>query len=220
MPHTKRIWDLPTRLFHWTLAASVIALVATAKVGGAAMDWHFRLGYLVLALLLFRLVWGFVGGHWSRFVNFLPLPHRTLAYLRGRAEVHEVAGHTPLGAWSVLALLLVLAVQVVSGLSTDDAISFTGPLAPHVPSGFVDWASGWHKGTGQWLVIGLVVLHVAAVLVYLLTKGRNLTRTMLTGDGPADASVPASRDSAGTRLLALVLALAAGAAAYGVYRLG
>ena len=84
--NTVRIWDLPTRLFHWLLAVSVIGLIVTAKVGGDAMNWHFRLGYVVFALLLFRLVWGFVGGRWSRFASFFPTPTRLGRYLRGQAR--------------------------------------------------------------------------------------------------------------------------------------
>ena len=97
---TVRIWDLPTRLFHWLLAASVVALVVTAKVGGNAMVWHFRLGYVVLALLAFRLVWGLVGGRWSRFASFVPTPGRLWRYLRGSSAEAESAGHSPLGALS------------------------------------------------------------------------------------------------------------------------
>ena len=81
-----RVWDLPTRLFHWVLALAVIGLVVTGKVGGNAMVWHFRLGYVVFALLLFRLVWGLVGGHWSRFVAFIYAPATLIAYLRGEGR--------------------------------------------------------------------------------------------------------------------------------------
>lgn len=220
MHPTKRIWDLPTRIFHWTLAAAVVALVVTAKNGGAAMEWHYRLGYGVLALLVFRIGWGIVGGHWSRFATFAPTPGRTVAYLRGQARPDELAGHSPLGALAVLALLAVLTVQVVSGLASDDAISFTGPLAPHVPGGFVDWASSYHKSWGQWLLLGLVAVHVLAIIFYLVVKRRNLTRAMVTGDDTLDPSLPASRDTAWTRLLAAAVAIAAGLAAYGISSLG
>ena len=82
MPHTIRVWDLPTRLFHWLLAACVIGLVVSGKIGGAAIVWHARLGYAVLALLLFRVVWGFAGGHWSRFGSFLYGPSSVIGYLQ------------------------------------------------------------------------------------------------------------------------------------------
>ena len=119
-----RIWDLPTRLFHWSLAICVIALVVTAKVGGDAMNWHFRLGYAVFTLLLFRLLWGLVGGHWSRFASFFPTPGRLARYLGGRATAHDTAGHNPLGALSVRKLDGVeetIKFPLPKGLKLDDA---------------------------------------------------------------------------------------------------
>ena len=90
-----RVWDLPTRLFHWTLAASVVGLVVSGHVGGNALVWHMRLGLLVGALLGFRLVWGLIGGRWSRFAHFVRLPGTVLRYLRGdhRAGDHFDVGH-------------------------------------------------------------------------------------------------------------------------------
>ena len=119
-----RVWDLPTRLFHWVLAACVIGSVVSAKVGGNAMVWHFRLGYAVLALLLFRLLWGVVGGRWSRFSSFICAPSTLLRYLRGQGRPgdHFHVGHSPLGALSVLSLLAVLLVQVGTGLVADDEL--------------------------------------------------------------------------------------------------
>ena len=128
MSHTVRIWDLPTRLFHWALAACIVGLVVSAKLGGNAMVWHFRLGHAVLALLLFRLVWGLVGGHWSRFAVFWVSPARLLRYVRGQVLPQDTAGHNPLGALSVFALLGAVALQVGTGLFSDDEIAFAGPL--------------------------------------------------------------------------------------------
>lgn len=206
-----RIWDLPTRLFHWLQAAAVIGLVITGKTGGNAMVWHGRLGYAVLALLGFRLVWGLIGGRWSRFASFFPTPGRLLRYLRGQARPEDTAGHNPLGAFSVLALLLVLAAQVGTGLFADDEIAFTGPLVGWVSSGLVQAATRYHKTVGQGLIIGLVALHVLAIVVYRL-RGHNLIRPMLTGDkllGDGDL-VGASADGPARWIAALiVLALAA-----------
>ena len=92
-----RIWDLPTRLFHWSLATSVIALIVTANIGGNAMEWHLRLGHVVLALLLFRVVWGLVGGHWSRFATFIPGPVRLLRHLRGQGRPRRQGRPQPAG---------------------------------------------------------------------------------------------------------------------------
>ncbi len=214
-----RIWDLPTRLFHWSLAACVIALVVTAKVGGNAMNWHFRLGYAVFALLLFRLLWGVVGGHWSRFASFFPTPGRLSRFLGGRATAADTAGHNPLGALSVLAMLTVLALQVGSGLMTDDEIAFAGPLTPLVSGETVSSMSGWHAGWGQYLVIGLVALHVLSIVVYLLRRN-NLITPMLLGDKRLAEPVPPARDSAGTRLLALLLLGVAAGVVWWVVQLG
>ena len=217
--NTVRIWDLPTRLFHWALAICVVALVVTAKVGGDAMNWHFRLGYAVLALLAFRLLWGLVGGYWSRFASFFPTPGRLARYLGGRAAPEDTAGHTPLGALSVFALLTVLTLQVGSGLMTDDEIAFAGPRTALVSGDTVSLASGWHTGWGQYLLLGLVALHVLAVLYYQLRR-KNLVRAMLLGDKQLPHPVPAARDSGGTRLLALVLVGLAAGLAYWVAQLG
>ena len=217
--NTIRIWDLPTRLFHWTLALCVVALIVTAKLGGNAMNWHLRLGYAVLALLVFRLLWGLVGGHWSRFASFFPTPGRLLRYLSGRSTPEETAGHTPLGALSVFALLGVLAVQVTTGLMSDDEIAFAGPLTARVSGDAVSAATGWHAGWGQWLVIGLVALHVLAVVYYQLRR-KGLVRAMLVGDKRLAQPVPASRDGARTRLLALLLLALGACIAWWVAELG
>ena len=198
-----RVWDLPTRLFHWMLAAAVVGLVITGKVGGNALVWHMRLGLLVLTLLGFRLVWGFIGGRWSRFASFVPAPATLLRYLRGqhRSGDHFEVGHNPLGALSVLALIGVLALQVATGLVADDEIATTGPLNRHVSSALGLAATAWHKGWGQWLLLGLAALHVAAIVAYRL-RGNNLVRPMLTGDKALPPGVPPSADSAARRVLA------------------
>lgn len=212
-----RVWDLPTRLFHWVLTIVVVALVATAKVGGAWMDWHLVLGHVALALLAFRLIWGFAGGYWSRFASFVRGPAAIWRYLRG--QNHGV-GHSPLGALSVLAMLLVLLLQVGSGLMTDDAIFHAGSLVSHVPSGWVDIASSYHKQWGQWLVLGLIALHLLAIVFYVRVKRQTLIRPMVTGDTSVDGHMPASRDGWVQRVTALVVAAVCAALALWVHGLG
>lgn len=211
-----RVWDLPTRLFHWALAACVTGAVATAWSPGSWIEWHARFGYAVGALVVFRVLWGLVGGHWSRFTSFLYGPGSMLAYLRGEAPAAHRVGHNPLGALSVFGLLAVLAAQVGTGLISDDEIAFTGPLNRLVSSAQGLSATWYHKAVGQWLVVALVVLHVAAIVFYLVRKGENLVRPMITGDKQLDTPVTASRDDAGSRLLALVLAALSGAGAWWV----
>lgn len=217
-----RVWDLPTRLFHWVLAAFFVASVVSAKIGGNAMTWHFRFGLLALALLAFRLLWGFVGGRWSRFASFVYAPATVWRYLRGRGRPgeHLDVGHNPLGSFSVFALLVLLMVQVGTGLLADDEISNIGPLNRYVSGATALAATAWHKTWGQWLLLALVGLHIAAVLVYLLKQKINLIGPMWHGDKRLGAGTPAAADSAATRGLALVLAVACAALAVWVMRLG
>ncbi|QNP58279.1 cytochrome b/b6 domain-containing protein [Paenacidovorax monticola] len=213
MAHTVRIWDLPTRLFHWSLAASVIGLVVTAKMGGNAMVWHFRLGYAVMALLLFRIVWGLVGGRWSRFSAFFYSPARLLRYLRGHGHADDSVGHSPLGALSVFALLALLGAQVGTGLLSDDEIAFAGPLTRFVSGEVVGQATGYHKDVGQYLLLALVALHVVAILYYVFARRQKLVAPMVGGDKQLPAPSPASRDDTLSRLgAAVVLGLSSGVA--------
>ena len=205
MPHLVRIWDLPTRLFHWLLALCVIGLVVSAKLG--YMDWHFLLGYAVLTLLIFRFLWGLLGGRWSRFANFIYSPASLWRYLRGRGDPAHAVGHTPTGALSVFALLLFLLAQVASGLVSNDEIASAGPLTHLVSGAWVSLATWYHRAVGQWVLISLVVLHIAAILYYLWGKRENLIRPMLSGDKVLAQATEASHDHARSRLLAAVLLL-------------
>ncbi|MDE2616005.1 MAG: cytochrome b/b6 domain-containing protein [Burkholderiales bacterium] len=212
MPHLVRIWDLPTRLFHWLLALCVIALVTTAQLG--YMEWHFRLGYAALTLLVFRLLWGLCGGRWSRFAAFVYSPVTLWHYLRGQGDPAHAVGHSPTGALSVFALLFFLLAQAGTGLFSDDEIAASGPLT-HLASGkIVSMASWYHREVGKRVLIVLVILHILAILYYLWRKRRNLVRPMVTGYKELAHAAPSSRDDARSRLLAAVLlALSAGAVA-------
>jgi cytochrome b len=212
-----RVWDLPTRIFHWLLAVCVISSIISGLRGGNALEWHMRLGYASFALLLFRIVWGLIGGRWSRFASFIYAPRTILRYLRGeqRAGEHLEVGHNPLGAFSVFGLLALLALQVGTGLFADDEIATTGPLIKYVSGATSLALTRWHKLSGQWLIVALILLHIAAIVFYLVRKKQNLVRPMIHGDKLLSAEVPASRDTAGTRLLALALiALCAGLVAW------
>lgn len=216
-----RIWDLPTRVFHLVLIACVAGLIITGEVGGEAMTLHFYLGYSVLTLVFFRIVWGLVGGHWSRFVQFVPTPAALRAYLASLRHLHAPpsAGHNPLGALSVLAMLLVLLAQVMSGLMSDDEISVTGPWTTWAPGAWIEWATRYHTEIGKTVLIALVALHVGAVLFHKYVKRDDLITPMLSGDKllPEELAhtTPVSADTWVTRTKALVvLALCA----YAVYR--
>jgi len=200
-----RVWDAPTRLFHWALTVCVVAAVVTAQIGGAAMEWHFRLGYAILTLLMFRLIWGLVGGHWSRFSAFLYRPGQVLAYLKGQTEPQHGVGHNPLGALSVFALLGFLALQLATGMFSDDEISATGPLASLVSSTWVSNATYYHAEIGKLILMALVTLHVLAIAMYFLRKRENLLRPMVTGDKTLEYDAPASEDHAQSRIKAALI---------------
>jgi cytochrome b len=210
-----RVWDLPTRLFHWALAFCFAGLLITGTVGGTAMTFHFRFGYAMLTLLLFRLVWGVLGGRWSRFSSFLFSPKATLAYLKGQGPSDERVGHSPLGALSVWALLAFLIAQVATGLVSDDEIFFAGPLTHLVSNATVSLATRYHADIGKWILLALVLLHLGAVVYYTRRKQR-LVSAMIHGDKLLVATAPPSRDDAPARLLALVILALCAAAAYGV----
>lgn len=202
-----RLWDLPTRLFHWLLAVAVAAALISAEIGGNFMDWHGRIGLLIVGLLAFRLVWGVLGSTYARFAHFFPSLTRIRIYLSGewRGE-----GHNPLGALSVFALLGILLFQVISGVFANDDIAFTGPLFDLVGKDWSDILSGWHHEIGE-LVLPLIGLHIAAILFYVHVKKQNLVKPMITGwkEGEGESAK-------GGGWLAFVVALAiAVAAVYG-----
>ena len=217
-----RVWDLPTRSFHWLLACLVLFSIVSANIGGNAMVWHMRSGYAIFTLLAFRLVWGFAGGHWSRFRTFVYAPATSLRYLRGGSLPHEHhhIGHNPLGAGSVFALLGILALQVATGLVADDEILSTGPLIKYVNSATSEIATRWHKNYGQWIIVALVVLHIGAITFYWLKRKQNLVGPMLHGDKLLGADVPPSVDNGRSRLLALAVALASALGVAAVVSLG
>lgn len=219
---TVRVWDLPIRLFHWTLVLCVIGLVVSGNVGGGAMEWHLRFGQAVLALLLFRIIWGLVGGRWSRFSSFLYAPKTLIAYLRGERKPEWTVGHNPLGALSVFALLGFLLLQVGTGLMSDDDIATTGPLTALVSGATVKLATRYHSTVGKIALIVLVLLHIGAIVFYWRRKKENLVRPMMVGDKtlPASPAVEPSRDSVASRFFAALVLAASVAFSFWVFRLG
>ncbi|ALK90784.1 cytochrome b/b6 domain-containing protein [Limnohabitans sp. 103DPR2] len=189
-----RVWDLPTRLFHWTLALLVLVLVITGNVGGNAMVWHFRCGYAVLSLLLFRLLWGFVGGHWSRWRQLSCTPSALRQYFSAQSSQQRYLGHNPIGSLSVIALMSLLLLQVATGLFSDDEIANAGPLTVWVSESIVSMTTQWHKGFGKGFVLLLIAIHVGAILWYFVKKKENLSRAMLWGDKSSESPATASLD--------------------------
>ncbi|MDS4026912.1 MAG: cytochrome b/b6 domain-containing protein [Candidatus Contendobacter sp.] len=190
-----KVWDLPTRLFHWTLVALLITQWLTAEAS-STMDWHVRGGYAVLMLVLFRLIWGFVGSDTARFRDFVRGPGAALEYARSllRGETPYYLGHNPLGAWSIIALLLLLLIQAGTGLFANDDIMTEGPLYAWVSKGTSDWLTTIHKLNFNLLLL-VIAVHLSAVLFYLLVKGENLIHPMLNGCKhlPPELASPAPR---------------------------
>ena len=205
-PMRVRVWDLPTRLFHWLLAGAVAAALISARLyGDTALRLHFLAGYGVLVLVLFRLLWGFAGPRYARFAQFVRGPGALLRYLR--APPPAPAGHNPLGALSVIALLALCAAQAGTGLFASDEVASEGPWARFVSDAAVDRLSALHD-RGQWLLLALLALHLAALAYYRLARRRKLVAAMITGDlaltDCADAPA-AARDDRAMRLRAVLL---------------
>jgi len=206
-PQRRRVlvWDLPTRIFHWSLAAAVTLAIVSGEIGGDLMPLHAKAGLAIVGLVAFRLVWGVVGATHARFANFAPTPAALRAYLRGRWQGH---GHNPLGALSVFALLALLAAQAGTGLFGNDEISFTGPLAALVEEATSLRLTGWHKQLVN-LLFALLALHVLAIAAYLVIKKDNLVKPMVTGWKEARSGTSARQGSWSALLLSLAAAAAA-----------
>ena len=178
-----RVWDLTTRLIHWSLVLLVLMQFGTAEWGWLSMRWHFYFGYAILVLVGVRVLWGIVGSDASRFVHFVRGPRTVAAYVRGtlrRGSEHPVS-HNPLGALSVLVLLVLLAVQGISGLFASDDIDTFGPLSGRVSNATVRLMTRIHD-INQKLLLGLITLHIAAVLLHaLVRREEHLIAAMITG---------------------------------------
>ena len=209
-----RIWDLPTRLFHWLLAALVIFSFTTGKLGADWLTWHFRSGYAIASLLLFRLLWGFAGSRYARFASFLPSPSQIWRTVSSESRALRVsAGHSEIGTLSVYALLVVLAVQVGTGVFTNDGSFTEGPWVKFISEALSNRLSRIHY-YNHWLVVGLTALHVAAIAYYLLARKEDLLTPMLTGD-KFGIDAPPAEDGMSIRVRAAVFAaIAAGVIFY------
>ena len=207
-----RVWDLPVRVFHWLLVLCISGSLISVNLGGNAIEWHAYFGYTVLTLLIFRIIWGFIGSTHARFASFLPSREKIFSYLQGKAP--RVLGHNPLGALSVFALMIVLSVQVFTGLFVDDEIAFQGPLAKYVSNSLVSILSEIHESNSV-LIYTFIAIHIAAIIYYQKFKGEDLIKPMISGDKKINPSEEAnylpsdlgraSKDGALQRGIALVL---------------
>lgn len=191
---TIKVWDVPTRLFHWLLVLAIVGLWYTGTE--ADMDQHIPLAYFTLALLLFRIIWGFIGSFYSRFSAFPLRPSKAISYIRNGLHSDE-PGHNPLGSWSVIVMLLTLAAQLITGLFANDSILTEGPLAHYVSNDFSDLMTSLHSLNFN-ILLGLIILHIAAILFYTVVKRDDILASMITGKRSVSANIvePVGRNPA------------------------
>jgi len=213
------VWDLPTRIFHWAL----VILVAFSWWSGEneRFVWHFWSGYAILTLLIFRIIWGFIGSSTARFTDFVRGPMAGIVHLRellGRHELRDV-GHNAIGGWMVVALILALLAQAVTGLFADDTILTIGPLGELVSSGTRDWLTDIHEVLIN-IILVMIGLHVLAVLAYLALRKTNLVKPMITGRKSLPADLAARPPKIASSLLALAVLIVSALIVWGVVSLG
>lgn len=207
------IWDLPIRLFHWTFAVTIMASWYTAEHSDEFIDIHMQLGYLVLGLLLFRIIWGFIGPKHARFINFIPTPKRLLSYLQGDHLDKQNAGHNPLGALMVVFMITIILAQAVSGLFISDDVFSSGPYYGEISKDAEKIMLFIHHNSFDF-ILAAVVFHVIAIAFYWLVKKKNLVTPMFTGkksvqDVKATEAIPNSK-----LLLACIIAILCSAFIY------
>lgn len=222
-----RVWDLPVRLFHWALVLLMVLSYFTGHWGGDWMKFHFWSGYAILALLIFRIAWGFVGSTTARFSNFVKGPVAGLAHLRELLGKHGPydAGHNAAGGAMVVVLILAVLAQVGTGLFAADTDTglVAGPLSARIGDAAVDKATAFHH---YWINVLLILaaLHVFAVLLYLVLKRHNLVGAMITGRKPIEDVVPpgqpAPKLAFASGRLAISLLIASAALVYFIVRAG
>lgn len=226
MSDKRLVWDLPLRVFHWVLVLSIAASWYTAEfseeyveVGDSILSYtqiHYYLGYWALGLILFRILWGFVGPRHARFTNFLRGPGRVLAYMGSvmKRDSTPSIGHNPMGAWMVVVILLMVGAQALSGLFLiDNTEIYPAPFHPSVDSALAGQLGSFHHLNFD-VLLWVIGLHVAAIVFYRVYKNQNLVGPMLTGRKPAEL-VPPHEAIAGSQLLkALIVAVVAAGAVY------
>ena len=193
MKQKKPVWDISVRLFHWLLVILFVAAWVTAEQGPAWMERHMQIGYAIMVLVLFRLLWGVYGSEHARFANFLAGPGKVVSYVRqlfaGGGE--QSVGHNALGGWSVVAMLLLIGFQVGTGLFANDDIYNEGPLTGWVSNATSGLLTRIHKINFNVLLV-IIAIHIGAVFFYLLVKKDNLIKPMFTGTKLLEAHQSAS----------------------------
>lgn len=206
-----KVWDMCLRLFHWSLAIlfALSAYSAFQDKFGIYADMHFYAGYTILILVVWRLLWGFVGSETARFSTFVGSPKAAIIHLRAMitGTPYSEVGHSPLAGYSVLLMLLLLLAQATMGLFATDGMIFSGPLSREVSGALSSDLTKWHKLLGLTLIY-LIGLHIFVICLYGFVKKTNLVWPMIVGSARVGAgqAAPVLRSN----WLGLLLFFAAG----------
>jgi len=205
-PKTLKIWDLPVRLFHWSLVSLFIAAYITNALGTSYFKYHLWCGYAIIVLVSFRIIWGLVGTYHARFSNFVRNPITTLKYAISVVKKNEkhYVGHNPLGAVMVIVLLIAILVQAVTGLFTNDEIFNTGPLYGYISDSLSLQLTSLHRQLFYW-ILGAVVLHILAVLIHVFFKHDNIIKAMFTGKKSAQHAEDGKSIGSSRIILAIII---------------
>ncbi|TYK66773.1 cytochrome b/b6 domain-containing protein [Colwellia echini] len=175
------IWDLPLRIFHWSFALTILGSWYTAENKDDYIGLHIQLGYVALGLLVFRVLWGFIGPKHARFSQFIPSPKKLIAYLKHSDHDKPIVGHNPLGALMVILMIVLITLQAVSGLFINDDVFSSGPYYGSISNELEKVMSFIHHNSFN-VMIGAIVLHISAITYYGLVKKQNLVLPMITGN--------------------------------------
>lgn len=218
-PRSRLVWDLPVRVMHWGLVASVAGCWLTQELEGDYFAWHVRFGYAVLGIAVVRVLWGFFGTRHARFGAFVRGPAAILRYARSlfTGEPQRYVGHNPLGALAILAMLALLLGQAVTGLFANDQIINTGPLFGYVTASLSDRITTLHKQLFD-VLLAVMAVHIVAALGYWLVKRENLIVPMITGRKRADEVAPDEAIAQSKLLVWCALAALVAGAVYVIVR--
>ena len=174
------IWDLPLRIFHWSFAITILASWYTSEQEGEMVELHMQLGFVALALIAFRILWGIIGPKHARFSQFIPSPKTLISYLHPAKESKSAPGHNPLGALMVVLMIVLITLQAVSGLFINDDIFSSGPYYGSIGNDLEKVMAFIHHNTFDFM-IAAIALHLGAIAYYWRIKKQNLVLPMITG---------------------------------------
>jgi cytochrome b len=195
-PKTIKVWDLPVRIFHWSLVVLFIAAYVTNSLGSDYFVYHLWSGYALIILVSFRIVWGLVGTYHARFNHFVKNPVATAKYALSvfKKKDKHYLGHNPLGAVMVVVLLIAILVQAITGLFTNDEIFNVGPLYAYINDELSLQLTSLHRQLFYW-ILGAIALHIIAVIAHVIFKRDNIIRAMFSGN----KNLPTQEDSQTTQ---------------------